>query len=106
MLFKRVKKEEIRSINLRLVGFPGAVELTHPQLLTITTSSGKVFQAAERFATKSPAPNVGEYDLKELLPNLSVKQSITLTFLSNQQQIVSLKIPPPIILEWQKIASY
>ncbi|MBE9170126.1 DUF3122 domain-containing protein [Pleurocapsales cyanobacterium LEGE 06147] len=44
-------------IDLRLVRLPSTVEFTHPQDLEII-SDGKVFHASDRFAERSPSPNV------------------------------------------------
>ena len=92
-------------MDLRLVAFPGAVELAHPQALKITSRVGKVFLAADIFAAESPAPNVGEYDLKEILLNLPANQSATLTLPLEKEQTLSLSLPAPVILEWQTIAN-
>jgi hypothetical protein len=43
--FKRIKPDHTISLNLRLVGFPGAVELDHTQPLTLTTSIGQTLTA-------------------------------------------------------------
>ena len=102
VLFKRVKDDQIDTIDLRLVGFPNQAVFLHPQGLEIMTSQGRLFQAEDQFAKKSPAPNVGEYNLKEILPQLSSTEQVKLHLpLEGQQQ--TLILPSPIILEWQEL---
>ena len=104
VLFKRVKDNQVKQIDLRLVGFPDAVAFSHPQGLKITTREGDVFQAADRFAEKSPAPNVGQYDLKDILPQLPANQSVQLALPLEKERKLSLPVPLPVVLEWQAIA--
>jgi hypothetical protein len=101
VLFKRMKNGEVNEIDLRLVGFPGTVEFTHPQDLEII-GDGKVFQASDRFAESSPGLNVGQFDLKEILPQLLTQQTITLKLPLNKQSS-TITVPFPVILEWQEI---
>jgi hypothetical protein len=103
ILFKQVKDGKVTNLNLRLVGFPNTVAFFHPRALLITTRQGAVFQAPDQFAEKSPAPNVGQYDLKEILPQLPANQSLKLTLPLNKEQTLSLDIPFPVVLEWQEI---
>jgi hypothetical protein len=106
VLYKRVKAGSLDSINLRLVGFPGVDQFTHPQPLQITTGDGEVLTAADSFAAQSPAPNVGEYNLKEVLPELptNLPVRLLLPLLSNQSR--EIRVPPPVVLEWQDITRH
>ncbi|KEI67000.1 DUF3122 domain-containing protein [Planktothrix agardhii] len=102
VLFKRVKNDQIDTINLRLVGFPNQAAFLHPKGLEIMTRQGRLFQAEDQLAKKSPAPNVGEYNLKEILPQLSSTEQVKLHLpLEGQQR--TLTLPPPVILEWQEL---
>jgi hypothetical protein len=102
VLFKRVKNDQIDTINLRLVGFPNQAAFLHPKGLEIMTSQGRLFQAEDQFAKKSPAANVGEYNLKEILPQLPSTEQVKLHLpLEGQQR--TLNLPSPILLEWQEL---
>lgn len=101
ILFKRVKFGEVREINLRLVGFPGEVEFVHIQPLQINDGN-TIFQADDVFTENAPASNVGQYDLKPILSQLSTHHLVELKLPLEQER--SLQIPPPVILEWQSIA--
>lgn len=102
VLFKRVKNDQIKTIDLRLVGFPNQAVFIHPQDLEIITGQGKLWQAEDQLIKNAPAPNVGEYNFREIIPQLSSKETIKLNLpLEDKPQI--LTVPPPIILEWQEL---
>jgi hypothetical protein len=103
ILFKRSKNGEVNEIDLRLVGFPGIFEFNHPQGLKIITDK-EVFLASDRFAEQSPSPNVAQFDLKAILPQLLTKQSLTLKLPLKKDRVHTLTVPFPVILEWQEIA--
>jgi Protein of unknown function (DUF3122) len=102
VLFKRVNQGNVKEIDLRLVGFPGTVEFAHPQDLKII-DQGNVFTASDRFTDVSPSPNVGQFNLEEILPQLLTQQTLTLD-LPLKNSASTIKVPFPVILEWQEIA--
>jgi hypothetical protein len=106
ILFKRVKDNRVQQVDLRLVGFPETAIFIHPQSLTLTTTQGKTFQASDRFAQKTPAPNVGEYDLQGILAQLSNSQGIQLSLPLESEGPTDLTIPLPVVLEWQELANF
>ncbi|MEB3182212.1 MAG: DUF3122 domain-containing protein [Nostocaceae cyanobacterium] len=101
VLFKLFLPGEPTSINLRLVGFPGVVEFTHPQSLEILTAKGKLLTAADVYAEKSPAPNVGEYRFTDVLNTLSSTERLKLFLPLRGVPPLVLKIPEVVVLEWQ-----
>jgi len=100
VLFKQITPDQPVRFNLRLVGFPGVAELTHPQPLEISTASGQVLTATDVFAEESPAPNVGQYNFTEVLSKLQ-KDSLTLSVPLKSKETLSLKIPESLVTEWQ-----
>lgn len=104
VLFKRVKDERVQGVNLRLVGFPGGVAFVHPQALTVVAGERR-FQGADQFAQSSPAPNVGQYDVKEILGQLPQNRSAFLQLPLEGDRSPRLEIPPPVILEWQYVGA-
>jgi hypothetical protein len=76
VLFKRVKDGETVEISLRLVGFPEGIEFLHPERLTITTAKGQILAAEDAFAQESPALNVGQYNMQDILTQLPVTEAI------------------------------
>jgi hypothetical protein len=106
ILFKRLKDKKVQRVDLRLVGFPDTATFIHPQPLTLTTTQGKSLQASDRFAQKSPAPNVGEYDLEDILPQLATVQEIKLGLPLENHPSTYIKIPLPVVLEWQELIKF
>ncbi|MGF1482710.1 MAG: DUF3122 domain-containing protein [Cyanophyceae cyanobacterium] len=88
-----------RRYSLRLVGFPGLANFVHPAPLEIMTSTG-ILLASDRLVHSAPAPNVGQYDISNILTQLSSPESLQLLVPLQQKQLV-LEIPPPILIEWQ-----
>ncbi|NES70900.1 MAG: DUF3122 domain-containing protein, partial [Okeania sp. SIO2D1] len=67
ILYKRIKYGKLITLNLRLVGFPGIIELAHPQKLQITTGTGNIWNAEDILVDSSFPANVGEYDFLEVM---------------------------------------
>lgn len=106
ILFKRIKDNQVKDVDLRLVGFPEQTNFIHPQPLVMTTNQGQIFQAEDLFAEKSPGANVGQYDFKTILPKLSTAQGIELNLPLKNDDPTYLTIPLPVILEWQEIMNF
>jgi hypothetical protein len=104
VLFKQITLSQPTRFNLRLVGFPGLAELTHPQLLEITTSGGKVLTAPDVFPQGAPAPNVGQYDFTDILNQLGTDDSLLFSVPLKGEKTLALKIPQPLVTEWQWLA--
>jgi hypothetical protein len=86
---------------LRLVGFPGLEEFTHPQPLEIITSQGTIFTAPDVYAISSPAPNVAQYDLTSIIDRLPDSGTLKLNIMLQSDRNLSLKITKSIFAEWQ-----
>lgn len=93
-------KKDSGTANLRLVGFPGKVEIAHPEPLIIETDRA-AWQAKDLFAEKSPAPNVGQYDVGAIIPELSQQESLILKVPETNGETVTLKVPGVMVLEWK-----
>ncbi|MGB7442160.1 MAG: DUF3122 domain-containing protein [Coleofasciculaceae cyanobacterium] len=105
VLFKKVTPGQPILYNLRLVGFPGLVQLTHPQPLEITTAGGQILTAADLFPQEAPAPNVGQYNFTDVLTKLRPDQSLILQVPLKAEQTLSLKIPQNLVTEWQLLVT-
>lgn len=101
VLFKRVKANQVISLNLRLVGFPGVV-VEHPRSLKITTGTGTMWEATEDRAGTTIGPNVGEYDLREVMLQLNSNTPLKLQ-LPVSGQDAELVVPPFVVQEWRRI---
>jgi hypothetical protein len=100
-----VSSNSITKYHLRLVGFPGVAEFLHPQPLEIITANGEVFNAADLIAVQAPAPNVGEFDLTDILPLLPKKGSLKLAIWLNGDRDLAISIPESTIIEWQLLSN-
>jgi hypothetical protein len=59
------------------------------------------FLADDAFAQESPAANVGQYEMQDILAQLPVTEAIELSLpLDNPR---TLSIPIPVLLEWQSL---
>lgn len=107
--FKRIRPSGETTFDLRLVGFPGVVAIDRTQALTLTNSLGKTFTAIDDASTifadvTQPEPNVGQYNLKPLLPKLQAELPHQLTLPTLNTEAVHLLISPALVQEWQAVA--
>ncbi|MDB9495273.1 DUF3122 domain-containing protein [Spirulina major CS-329] len=107
--FKRIHPEGSAIVSLRLIGFYGAAKLDRNQPLTLTTSLGQTLTAKDISSeisqdTSTPA-NVGEYDIKLVLPQLKAEITLQLTLPTIDGESVSLSVPSAAIQEWQTLIS-
>jgi hypothetical protein len=109
--FKRIRPNGQTSFDLRLVGFPGVVEIDHTQPITLTNFLGKTLTAIDDShdiftEAAQPGSNVGQYDLQPLLPELETEIPLTLTLPTTGRESVILSISPSAIAEWKTVASH
>jgi len=109
--FKRIRPDGNSSFELRLVGFPNLVEIDHSQPLRLINSLGKTLTAADTsrhifmdISQLQLQPNVGQYDLQPLLPQLRVEMPLKL-FLPTLSEAIRLSVPSALIAEWQTVAN-
>ncbi len=108
--FKRIRPDGRTSFALRLVGFPGGAAIDRSQPLTLTNSLGQTLTAADDAGQiftdeTAPEPNVGQYDLQPLLPQLQAEIPLRLTLPTVGGEVITLNIPAGLIPEWQTVAS-
>lgn len=103
VLYKRIKSGKLETVRLRLVGFPGLIELTHPQELQITTGTGKVWNAEDILVDSSFPPNVGEYDFLEVMKKLESNTPLRLNVSLQGQQTAELVVPIFAVKEWRRL---
>ncbi|MEO0948631.1 MAG: DUF3122 domain-containing protein [Cyanobacteria bacterium J06641_5] len=100
VLFKWVENGCVTDLDLRLVGFPGRAEFQHPQNLVLAAGN-RLWQAPDRYATEAPTPNIGQFDLTEILPELPSASAVELTLPTTE--MLTLKVPMSAIAEWQVV---
>ncbi|MEH1870752.1 DUF3122 domain-containing protein [Nostoc sp.] len=101
LLFKQNYNSPLKDLRLGLVAFLGVVEIAHPQALLIETAAGRLLNASDAYALTALVPNVGEYNLTDILPKLPTTDALKLYVpLSSGQQLL-LNIPNTVVTEWQ-----
>ncbi|GAX34333.1 hypothetical protein NIES3585_03330 [Nodularia sp. NIES-3585] len=101
LLFKQNYHTPVQDLRLRVVGFPGIAEIAHPQPLEIEAASGKLLSASDAYALTAPAPNVGEYELTNILPQLPTTDALKLYVPIQSEKPLVLNIPNTVVTEWQ-----
>lgn len=101
ILFKRVKDGELKQVDLRLSGYPEQTFFLHPAGLEIFLGDRRLAEAADQFATEAPAPNIGQFNLSQILSQLPTNQPVTLNL--PLEDPVTIQIPIAVLLEWQLI---
>ncbi|MBE9053414.1 DUF3122 domain-containing protein [Nostocales cyanobacterium LEGE 11386] len=101
LLFKQNYENPVKDLRLRVVGFPGVVEIAHPQPLEIEAASGKLLSASDAYALTAPAPNVGEYNLTDVLAKLPTTDALKLYVPLKSDEPLVLNIPQSVVTEWQ-----
>lgn len=101
ILFKRMSAGQVENFHLRLVGFPGWVEVVHRAPLTLTTATGKTWRA-EDVTDLSLPPNVGEYDLAPVILELEGTPAMELS-LPLTTEAAEIPVPPFVVREWQQL---
>jgi hypothetical protein len=107
--FKRVTTSSETALYLRLVGFPGRVDLDQTRSLTLRDTVGTVHQAEtainEVFTQGQPGPNVVQYRLTSVLPDLPPNAPQWMVLPTVDGSLIELKAPPIAIQEWRAIAN-
>ncbi len=101
ILFPEYKSDRKIKYHLRLVGFPGMVKFIHPEPLELITNQGKVLNATDIITDLSFSPNVGEFDLTNILPILPEKGALKLSAALSGDKYLSILIPESALIEWK-----
>lgn len=107
--FQRIHPHGETQFELRLVGFPGLVEIDRAHPLRLTDSLGNTLTAiddADSIFTPSgrPEPNVGQYNLQAVLPHLQVGVPLKVTVPTINGDAAKLIISPSFISEWHTVS--
>lgn len=107
--FKRIQPDGSSHFYLRLVGFPGTATIDRSQPLTLTNSMGQTLTAIDASSqiftdANSPEPNVGQYDLQPLLPELHTETPWRLSLPITNDTSLILQVPLSLAQEWQTLA--
>lgn len=106
--FKRITPHDETLLYLRLVSFPGSVDIDQDQPLILRDTIGQTHQAPtaidELFTQGRPGNNVGQYRLTAALAALQGDSPQWLVIPTSDGSLVELKAPPIALREWRAIA--
>ncbi|MEG4854394.1 DUF3122 domain-containing protein [Microcoleus sp. B5-D4] len=100
VLYKRVKSGVVKSLNLRLVGFPGT-ELQHPVPLKVVAGKREIGNANDIWNESDLPINVGEYDFKSIITQVESNRPLRLSLPVKNQKQTELLVPPFAVREWR-----
>ncbi|MEG5027509.1 DUF3122 domain-containing protein [Microcoleus sp. AT8-B1] len=103
VLYKRVKSGVVKSLNLRLVGFPGT-ELQHPVSLKVAAGKREIGNANDIWSESNLPINVGEYDFKSIITQLESNRPLLLSLPVKNQKGTELLVPPFAVREWRLLS--
>ena len=103
ILYKRIKSGKLITLKLRLVGFPGIIELAHPQKLQINTGTGNIWNAEDVLVDSSFPANVGEYDFLEVMKKLNSDTPLRINIPLQGEKSAELVVPIFAVKEWRKL---
>ncbi|MEG4231625.1 DUF3122 domain-containing protein [Microcoleus sp. Pol11C3] len=100
VLYKRVKSGVVKSLNLRLVGFPGT-ELQHPFPLKVAAGKREIGKANDIWNESGLPMNVGEYDFKSIITQVESNRPLLLNLPVKNQNETQVLVPPFAVREWR-----
>lgn len=107
-LLKPMEKEK-QGIFLWFATQSDSVQLDAAQPLGIETGSGKQLSASnltpQYFMGELPDPNVGQYDIAPVLPQLQQETSLTLKLPTQTGESVTLLVPTDVLDEWLNVGT-
>lgn len=108
VLFKRYLNHQLEGIFLRLVGFPGQVEVAadHPLQLSIADPFLWQSKPAMDSSTLMLPNNVGQYDVQPLLEHLDSDTRLVLAVPLVSGISATIEAPPTIIHEWREVTRF
>jgi Protein of unknown function (DUF3122) len=108
--FKSVASDQRETkIALRLVGFPGAVEIDQSQPIQLSAAQTQLQLAnlSAQIPLNTPQPHVGQYDLQGALPDLPTESRLELRIPIAPPATAAtiLPISPALLAEWQTVVN-
>jgi hypothetical protein len=103
MLFTQVHSPPVASLNLRLSGISSSLKIQSRKPLIIQTP-GDRYEVTDIFLEEPPLPSIGQYDLKNILPQLPTEELILEIPLENGAS-THLSISQEVVKEWQEVAA-
>lgn len=108
ILFKRYIDDQLEGIFLRLVGFPGQVEVASEQPLQLKIADQFLWQSQPAIdaSTLMLPNNVGQYDVQPLLENLESDTRLVLEIPLVSGLPATIVASPTVIREWREVTQF
>jgi hypothetical protein len=105
IFFKRMQAGQVTDLHLRLVGFPGQIELSQTQPLSI--AAGTELWLANLAAPAPDLPsNAKEYDWRSIMSRITADIPLELTIPATPKRNIHLPVPPFVVKEWRQVAAF
>ena len=107
ILFKRYRPDGLEGMYLRLVGFPGVVDVAPQKPLTINTGTALQWQATPKLDPPTPAlpSNTNQYDVASVIADLQQAIPLTLSVPLQGKATSEIIVPPYAVKEWRELAA-
>ncbi|MDB9525967.1 DUF3122 domain-containing protein [Oscillatoria sp. CS-180] len=103
--FKRTQGTALQGIYMRLVGFPGTVEVNPQQPIWVTAPTGQHWQLPWSIdpQTRTLPVNAGQYNLQPLLEDVRNPLPLEMQLSLAGDEVVEWAIAPFIVKEWLQV---
>ncbi|ESA36077.1 hypothetical protein N836_08845 [Leptolyngbya sp. Heron Island J] len=107
ILFKRYRPDGLEGMYLRLVGFPGVVDIAPQKPLTIDTGTAFRWQANPKLDPPTPAlpSNTNQYDVTDVMTDLQKAIPLTLAVPLQGKAASEIIVPPYAVKEWRELVA-
>ncbi|MEM9264202.1 MAG: DUF3122 domain-containing protein [Cyanobacteria bacterium P01_F01_bin.13] len=107
ILFKRYRADGLEGMYLRLVGFPGVVDVDPQKPLTINTGTTLQWQALPKLDPPTPAlpNNTNQYDVADVMTDLQKAIPLTLMVPLQGKAASEIIVPPYAVQEWRDLVA-
>lgn len=102
MFFTEVDAPEVTSLNLRISGLSSSVNI-EPQKPLVIKTSGSRYETTDILWQNPPLPSIGQYDLKNIFPQVSTTD-LWLEIPLENNSTADLNIPRSLVEEWQEVS--
>ncbi|MEM6251965.1 MAG: DUF3122 domain-containing protein [Cyanobacteria bacterium P01_D01_bin.156] len=107
ILFKRYRPDGLEGMYLRIVGFPGVVEIDPQKPLTVKTGTALNWQASPKLDPPTPVlpSNTNQYDVATVIAALQKAIPLTLSVPLQGKAPSEIIVPPYAVQEWRDLAN-
>lgn len=105
VLFKRYDDTTLQGLYLRVVGFPGIVDIDPTRPLQIVTGTTLQWQAKPALDAQTPAlpTNAAQYDVQSIFQLLAKDIPLELVIPLQNSRTATVVVPPYGVREWRQV---